>query len=198
MNLEAMNREAMNLEATEREDGGQGGFEVMERFCPPALPARIENVNQAVEVACALRQIKALAAKVSAFLRPLKQAADKAKAEILAREKESLGPLMEAERKAKELLEDFVGRYRGEDPLSLPGVSVRTIWRARVVDPDSVPREFLCPDLEALNAYARVMKQASSVPGVEFYSQTILAASADGNGEKARQLKEKGENGQQE
>ena len=61
------------------------------------------------------------------------------------------------------------------------GVSVKTIWRARVRNIDAVPREYLVPNLEALNKVAAATKGALVIPGVEFYSEEIMAA-ARGNG----------------
>lgn len=55
------------------------------------------------------------------------------------------------------------------------GASVRKIWRARVVDPQQVPREFLIVNEKALEAYAKATKGAVSVPGVEFYEESSLA-----------------------
>jgi len=61
------------------------------------------------------------------------------------------------------------------------GVSVKTLWRARVRNVDAVPREFLIVNDEALQKIAQATKGAFVIPGVEFYSEDIMAA-ARGNG----------------
>ena len=47
-----------------------------------------------------------------------------------------------------------------------------TTWKARVVDANAVPREWMTPDLQALSGLAKATKGAKQVPGVEFYSET--------------------------
>jgi hypothetical protein len=60
-------------------------------------------------------------------------------------------------------------------PSAVPVVSgqvVRENWKARVVNAQLVPREYLVVDEKALNALARALKDRAKVPGVEFYSET--------------------------
>lgn len=61
------------------------------------------------------------------------------------------------------------------------GVSVRKIWKARVIDEEKVPVRFngelLRPvDTALLHAMARETKAPSTIPGVEFYEETLIAA----------------------
>lgn len=56
------------------------------------------------------------------------------------------------------------------------GIQTRTVWRYRIVDVSKIPDEFLVVDEKKLAAYARAMKQAAHVPGVEFYSEQEIAA----------------------
>lgn len=56
------------------------------------------------------------------------------------------------------------------------GTSVRKNWKARVLDPNAVPREFLTIDDKKLGEYARTMKDQAKVPGVEFYAEDSLAS----------------------
>ena len=46
-------------------------------------------------------------------------------------------------------------------------------YKARIINPDLIPRQFLVPDEVALNKYATDKKEAAigTVPGVEFYSE---------------------------
>lgn len=53
------------------------------------------------------------------------------------------------------------------------GIGIRKDWKARVVDPMLVPREFLVVDLVKLGKYARTMKEMARVPGVEFYAVDV-------------------------
>lgn len=57
------------------------------------------------------------------------------------------------------------------------GVSTRKVWRHRVKDAGLVPREFLIVDDKKLAAYAAAMKEGARVPGVEFFTETIMSAS---------------------
>jgi hypothetical protein len=52
----------------------------------------------------------------------------------------------------------------------VPGTYSVEIWRARIVDPKLVPREYCVPDPVALNREARESQGKKVVPGVEFFS----------------------------
>jgi len=54
------------------------------------------------------------------------------------------------------------------------GESVSKIWKARIVNPKDVPREWLIVDEKSLNAFARATKGTKDVEGVEFYAETSL------------------------
>lgn len=56
------------------------------------------------------------------------------------------------------------------------GVSFREVWKARVVDVNLIPRQYMVPDMVALNDMARAFKGDASVPGVEFYSENVVAS----------------------
>lgn len=60
-----------------------------------------------------------------------------------------------------------------EVPKAGKAQALRTIWKARIMNSDAVPREFCVPDQAALNSYARATKGQAKVPGVEFYSERI-------------------------
>ena len=55
------------------------------------------------------------------------------------------------------------------------GVQTRKTWKARVVDAALVPREFLTVNQAALDAFAKAVKGATPVAGVEFYEDATLA-----------------------
>jgi hypothetical protein len=51
------------------------------------------------------------------------------------------------------------------------GVSVRTVWRFKIVDENLVPREYCSPDPKKIAA-----AEIGTVPGVEFYQEPIVAS----------------------
>jgi hypothetical protein len=56
------------------------------------------------------------------------------------------------------------------------GCSERRYWHARVVDFAKLPDDYKLPDMVKLGAIARSSKEAAAVPGVEFWSDTDMAA----------------------
>lgn len=60
-------------------------------------------------------------------------------------------------------------------PVAPPaGVSVRKVWRFRVVDQDKVPRELCSPDPEKIREAFEGGRR--EVPGVEFYQEDVVTA----------------------
>ena len=55
------------------------------------------------------------------------------------------------------------------------GASTRKIWKARIVDADIIPREWMVVNEKALNAFVKSTKGAVKIAGVEFYSESQLA-----------------------
>lgn len=49
------------------------------------------------------------------------------------------------------------------------GQAIVENWQARVVDAALIPREYLAPDMVAINKYAKLMKSRAKIPGVEFF-----------------------------
>jgi hypothetical protein len=58
------------------------------------------------------------------------------------------------------------------------GQSIRKTWKARVVDVALVPREWMTPNMAALESFAKATKGAVPVAGVEMYEETSLASSS--------------------
>jgi colicin import membrane protein len=56
------------------------------------------------------------------------------------------------------------------------GISTRKVWKARVIDPRKVPREYLVVNEKMLDAFAKATKGAVPVDGIEFYSEDVMAA----------------------
>jgi len=58
------------------------------------------------------------------------------------------------------------------------GISVRKIWKARVVNSALVPREYLMVNEQALGNLARSLKELATLAGVEFYCEESTSVSA--------------------
>lgn len=56
------------------------------------------------------------------------------------------------------------------------GVSTRYEWRARVTNPDKVPRGFMIPDEKAIAAYVRATGGRSPIDGVEIFEAPVISA----------------------
>ena len=54
------------------------------------------------------------------------------------------------------------------------GLSIRKAWKARIIDINLVPRDYLIiePNMSALNGHARVNKNLIPIAGVEFYEES--------------------------
>ncbi len=57
----------------------------------------------------------------------------------------------------------------------LEGVHFTERWTFRVVNPAIIPREFLAVDTVKIGQYARAMKSAGRIPGVEIYSEKSVS-----------------------
>ena len=55
------------------------------------------------------------------------------------------------------------------------GQAIRRTWRARVVNVALVPREYLVPNQQALDAFARATKGAIPLPGIEMVSEVNMS-----------------------
>lgn len=62
-------------------------------------------------------------------------------------------------------------------PAELAGTSVREVWTAEVIAPDLLPRDYLVPDLDKINAHAKSTHadtEPMPIPGVRFTKQSIV------------------------
>jgi tRNA(Ile)-lysidine synthase TilS/MesJ len=55
------------------------------------------------------------------------------------------------------------------------GLSIKKKWKARIVDFDLIPREFLIANEPLLNQLANEAKKESHIAGVEFYEESIVS-----------------------
>lgn len=56
------------------------------------------------------------------------------------------------------------------------GVSFRDKWDAEITDINLVPREYLIPDMQALNKLAQATKNSLKIPGVKFVCTKVLSS----------------------
>jgi hypothetical protein len=59
---------------------------------------------------------------------------------------------------------------KNETP-KVQGVQFRTVWKFRVVDQRKIPAEYLIPDMVKIGAVVRALKQMTTIPGIEVYSE---------------------------
>ena len=62
-----------------------------------------------------------------------------------------------------------------EEPEKNKGEATKRTWKAKITDPDKVPREWLVIDMKALDAFAKATKGNKQIPGVEFVQESTLA-----------------------
>lgn len=53
------------------------------------------------------------------------------------------------------------------------GTVIKKLWRARIIDEASVPRDFLIIDMKKLNDFARATRGTMPIAGVQFYYDEI-------------------------
>lgn len=58
------------------------------------------------------------------------------------------------------------------------GLSIRKTCKARIVDENAIPRQWLMPNVKAIDAHARSMGLQARIPGVEFYEVSNVAVRA--------------------
>lgn len=61
------------------------------------------------------------------------------------------------------------------EPEKEKGEYTRKIWKARVVDVNKLPREYMIPNEKLLDNIAKTTKGAMRIDGVEFYCEEVLA-----------------------
>jgi hypothetical protein len=65
-------------------------------------------------------------------------------------------------------------------PPKVAGVATRKTWKARVVSPELIPREYLMVDEKKLDRLAKALGGEAKVLGVEFYEEASLAVGKAG------------------
>jgi hypothetical protein len=106
--------------------------------------------------------------------------------EIARKEEEErqLQAAIEAEQNgSKEEAEEIISAPVQAAPVVVPktvpkvaGISQRENWKFRIIDEKKIPREFLKVDEVKIGAYARAMKSAGKIEGVEIYNEATIGA----------------------
>lgn len=58
---------------------------------------------------------------------------------------------------------------------STPGISYREIWKFEVIDPNSVPRDYLAIDEKRIGGVVRALKGETRIPGVRVWPEKSIA-----------------------
>jgi hypothetical protein len=84
-------------------------------------------------------------------------------------------PTIEKLQVVKDTLKTALSRYQTLHDAVGRAVEERRIWKAKVVNPDAVPRKYCVPDEAKLNDLARQTRGTLKVKGVEFFEDVIIA-----------------------
>lgn len=105
------------------------------------------------------------------------RAAEKRKAELIAdAEAEALFGSKESAEVIKEQAEAVKPASIGV--VEVKQKNVRTIWKYKIVNKDLIPKDYMQPNETLIGSIVRSSKGEVNIPGVEVYSETILAAGA--------------------
>ena len=56
------------------------------------------------------------------------------------------------------------------------GISTRKIWKFKILNVDDIPREYMIPDEKFIGQIVRASKGKKAIPGIEIYSEGIIAS----------------------
>jgi hypothetical protein len=90
---------------------------------------------------------------------------------------EAAGETEEAEEVLNEPIEAPVVVLAPATP-KIEGVSMRKVWKHRVVDEKAIPRQYMIPNDKALGQLARSLGEKAVVAGVDFYCEESVSARA--------------------
>lgn len=132
-------------------------------------------------VPCACAQT-ALKSKLEAFAREERQRAELARqlaeeAERKARREEAARlAALGKEKEAVAVVSAPMPAPKIEPPpKKIKGISSRQVWRAKIVNVDLVPREYMIPDQKMLDQKVNASKGAITIPGVEVYEDAVTS-----------------------
>jgi len=63
-----------------------------------------------------------------------------------------------------------------DEPQKVAGISMRTIWKFKVIDINKLPSEYLIADEKMIGKMVKATQGKVSIPGVEIFSEQIIAA----------------------
>jgi hypothetical protein len=130
------------------------------------VKAKAEQERLQAEKEAEARRIEAEALKLQEQALKLQENGkdEKAEAKILAAE-------------AVQVKADEVRQQVIEKPMTkVAGISYKDNWQAVIKDVSLVPREYMVPNMTALNGLAKATKNTIAVPGVEFVNNRTVAS----------------------
>ncbi|HET6329207.1 MAG TPA: hypothetical protein VFF76_00330 [Holophagaceae bacterium] len=140
-----------------------------------ALRAREEAEQKQREAEAAARKAEALKTAGNTGAAAAAEAAAKAKAMIAEESSVKADAAVDAATTLAPL--DLMETPMPQRALpKVSGLSSRKVWKARVINANLVPRDFLMVDEKKLADFAKAMGETAKVDGVEFYSEEILSS----------------------
>jgi len=143
-----------------------------------------------------LQKIKKRLKELDEMRRAITKPLDEAKKKIMTLFKDPTGQLEEIEMKIKKAILDFQQSLFAQQQIenafcsenemesiepavpNIAGVSIRKIWKFRIVDETKIPREWLMVDEKKIGSAVRKTGCHLKIAGVEIYEETILASSS--------------------
>lgn len=108
----------------------------------------------------------------------MRELADKKRSELEMKSKKALENGNEIQSKKYAAQAENIVQPTLPSPVNkINGINIRRIWKARIVNTNVIPREYLIPNIDALNKIAIETKGNKIIPGVAFYFEESLAAS---------------------
>lgn len=77
----------------------------------------------------------------------------------------------EAKEIKKEVKEVVVEAKEVKTKTKANGLHFRKYWKGEIIDENKLPREFLMPNVTAINEYIEKNKESAKIPGVRIYSE---------------------------
>lgn len=131
-------------------------------------------------IADAYKTHRGLVAKKNAYAAPIAEARKIVKAKMVAWQEIAEQKRLADEAKMRKDAEKRAKKTGGEVPVivvptSTPeiGTLIQTRWDFRVVDANSIPREYMIPDLVKIRQVVTALKADTRIPGIETFTKKV-------------------------
>ena len=131
-----------------------------------------------------LGEIKQIRKSIESCIKPSKQQAKKIHQNYCDLESKYIAPLDHAEEVLKRKMCDWATETQimeessnDNSPSIIPttdNISIRLVWKFKVVDIEKVPREYMKVDTTMLNGLAKSTKGAIEIDGIRFYKVNTI------------------------